>query len=68
MRGYEATAFLQSLGLVVELVRIETVDPNKIGYVIAQDPRSQTLVVQGSTVTIFVGEGTGWKRERQRWW
>jgi penicillin-binding protein 1A len=56
MRGYEATAFLQSLGLVVELVRVETGNPNKVGYVLAQDPRSQSLVVQGSTVTIFVGE------------
>ncbi len=56
MRGYEATAFLQSLGLVVELVRVETGNPNKVGYVLAQDPRSQSLVVQGGTVTIFVGE------------
>jgi beta-lactam-binding protein with PASTA domain len=56
MRGYEATAFLESLGLHVEVVRIETGNPNKVGYVLAQDPRSQSLVVQGSTVTIFVGE------------
>ena len=63
MRGYEARAFLESLGLVVEIVRIETGDPAKVGYVIAQDPRSQTVVVQGSAATIFVGElkdkGTG---------
>jgi membrane peptidoglycan carboxypeptidase len=56
MRGYEARAFLGSLGLVVELVRVETGDPAKDGYVIAQDPGSQTVVVQGSTVRIFVGE------------
>jgi hypothetical protein len=26
-----------------------------VGYVIVQDPRSQTLVTQGDAVTIFVG-------------
>jgi beta-lactam-binding protein with PASTA domain len=56
MRGYEARAFLQSLGLDVELVHVETDDPEKVGYVIAQDPRSQAVVVQGSTVRISVGE------------
>jgi beta-lactam-binding protein with PASTA domain len=55
MRGYEARALLESLGLTVEVVRIQTGNPNQVGYVIAQDPRSQSVVVQGSTVTIFVG-------------
>jgi membrane peptidoglycan carboxypeptidase len=56
MRGYLAAEFLRSLGLVVELVRVQTGDPDKVGYVIAQEPRSRTEVVQGSTVRIFVGE------------
>jgi beta-lactam-binding protein with PASTA domain len=55
MRGYEARAFLASLGLTVDTVRVETGNPNRVGYVIAQDPRSQTLVTQGDAVTIFVG-------------
>jgi penicillin-binding protein 1A len=55
MRGYEAKALLQSLGLEVTTVRIETGAPDEVGYVITQDPRSQKLVTQGSTVTIFVG-------------
>jgi penicillin-binding protein 1A len=59
MRGYEARAFLESLGLTVVIQRIPTGDDARIGYVIAQDPPSQTLVVQGSTVTIFVGEEPG---------
>ena len=59
MRGYEARAFLESLGLGVVIQRVPTGDPKRIGYVIAQDPPSQTVVVQGSTVTIFVGEDSG---------
>ena len=55
MRGYEAKAALEALGLVVELVRVEAADPDKVGYVIAQDPRSQVVVIQGTTVTIIVG-------------
>jgi membrane peptidoglycan carboxypeptidase len=55
MRGYQATVALEELGLQVELVRVETSDPKKVGYVIAQDPRSQTVVIEGTTVTIFVG-------------
>ena len=31
MRGYEATAFLESLGLVVVIQRIATGDPNRSG-------------------------------------
>jgi membrane peptidoglycan carboxypeptidase len=56
MRGFEARALLQSLGLEVDTVRVETGNPNQIGIVITQDPRSQTLLTQGSVVTIFVGE------------
>jgi penicillin-binding protein 1A len=59
MRGYEARAFLESLGLGVVIQRIPTGDAARIGFVIAQDPPSQTVVVQGSTVTIFVGEEPG---------
>jgi penicillin-binding protein 1A len=60
MRGFEARNLLESLGLVVDIQRVETGNPDKIGYVIAQDPPSQTLVTQGTTVTIFVGdEGKG---------
>ena len=70
MRGYEARAFLESLGLAVVIQRVPTGDPQQIGYVIAQEPPSQTVVVQGSTVTIFVGEELWrereWERER-RW-
>jgi len=59
MRGFGAKVSLESLGLVVTTVRVETGDPNKIGFVIAQDPKSQTLVIQGNTVTIFVGTAKG---------
>jgi membrane peptidoglycan carboxypeptidase len=59
MRGYEARAFLESLGLAVVIQRIPTGDGAQIGYVIAQEPPSQTVIVQGSTVTIFVGEEPG---------
>jgi penicillin-binding protein 1A len=60
MRGYLAAEFLRSLGLVVDLVRAQTGNQAKVGYVIAQEPRSKTEVVQGSTVKIFVGgEGNG---------
>ncbi|MGH2641890.1 MAG: transglycosylase domain-containing protein [Actinomycetota bacterium] len=60
VRGYVAAELLRSLGLVVDIVRVKTDDPQKVGYVISQDPRSKTEVVQGSTVRIFVGdEGNG---------
>jgi serine/threonine-protein kinase len=59
MRGFGAKTSLQSLGLVVTTVRVETGNPNKIGFVIAQDPKSQTLVIQGDSVTIFVGASKG---------
>jgi penicillin-binding protein 1A len=60
MRGLAAKKLLESLGLVVETVREETRNPNKVGYVIAQDPGAQTQVTVGATVTIFVGtEGGG---------
>jgi membrane peptidoglycan carboxypeptidase len=59
MRGYEAKAYLESLGLTVQVVRVETGDPKKVGYVVRQDPRSQTLVTQGGTVNIFVGAAAG---------
>jgi membrane peptidoglycan carboxypeptidase len=59
MRGFGAKVSLESLGLVVTTVRVETGDPNKIGFVIAQDPKSQILVIQGNTVTIFVGAAKG---------
>lgn len=59
MRGYDAKLRLESLGLVVELERVQTGDPRQDGYVIAQDPRSQTELVQGTTVTIFVGRHGG---------
>jgi beta-lactam-binding protein with PASTA domain len=59
MRGFEARTSLESLGLVVATVRVETGNPNKIGFVIGQDPHGQSLVIQGDTVTIFVGEAKG---------
>ena len=59
MRGFEAKTSLESLGLVVATVRVETGNPNKIGFVIGQDPHGQSLVIQGDTVTIFVGEAKG---------
>jgi eukaryotic-like serine/threonine-protein kinase len=55
MRGFDAKNALEALGLVVTTVRVEAGDPNKIGFVIAQEPRSQSFVVQGDTVTIFIG-------------
>ena len=59
MRGFGAQSLLESLGLVVTTARVETGNPNEIGFVLAQDPRSQKLVIQGDTVTIFVGEKKG---------
>jgi penicillin-binding protein 1A len=60
MRGYDAKSLLESLGLQVTRVLIETKKAAEVGYVLAQDPRSQRMVIQGSTVTIFVGaERTG---------
>ncbi|MGH2679910.1 MAG: transglycosylase domain-containing protein [Actinomycetota bacterium] len=55
MTGFAASNLLQSLGLSVSIERVEADRPSDIGHVIAQEPKSQTLVVQGSTVTILVG-------------
>ncbi|HET9250179.1 MAG TPA: PASTA domain-containing protein, partial [Actinomycetota bacterium] len=55
MRGYDARQYLRSLGLTVVTEQIQTGNPNQVGYVVAQEPKSQTTVIQGSTVTIFVG-------------
>jgi beta-lactam-binding protein with PASTA domain len=55
MRGYDAKLHLEKLGLIVDLVRVETGDPKQIGYVIAQDPPNKTELDQGATVTIYVG-------------
>jgi penicillin-binding protein 1A len=60
MRGYEAKSLLESLGLQVTRVLVEAKRSDEVGYVLAQDPRSQRMVIQGTTVTIFVGaERTG---------
>jgi membrane peptidoglycan carboxypeptidase len=59
MRGFEARAYLESLGLKVTTVRIETKKQQQIGFVVAQDPRSGKVVTQGTTVSIFVGEPKG---------
>ncbi len=55
MTGFAASNLLQSLGLSVSIERVEADRPSDIGHVIAQEPKSQTLVVQGSSVTILVG-------------
>jgi membrane peptidoglycan carboxypeptidase len=55
MRGFDARQYLRSLGLTVVTEQIQTGNPNQVGYVVAQEPASQTQVIQGSTVTIFVG-------------
>jgi membrane peptidoglycan carboxypeptidase len=59
MRGFGAQTLLESLGLKVTVVRVETGNKNKIGFVIDQDPPSQTLLIQGDPVTISVGEAKG---------
>ncbi len=59
MRGFAAEVLLEASGLTVTTVRVQTGNPNKIGFVIAQDPHSGTPVVQGNTVTIFVGQAKG---------
>ena len=59
MRGFDAKNALEALGLVVNTVRVEAGNPKKTGFVIDQDPRSQSLVVQGDTVTIFIGAAKG---------
>jgi membrane peptidoglycan carboxypeptidase len=55
MRGSEAKAALEALELVVSTVRVETRKQRDVGRVIAQNPWRGMPVVQGSTVTIFVG-------------
>jgi serine/threonine-protein kinase len=59
MRGYDAKLRLERLGLTVNLVRVETGDKKQVGYVIAQEPRSKTELVEGTTVTIYVGKAKG---------
>jgi eukaryotic-like serine/threonine-protein kinase len=59
MRGFGAQVLLESLGLKVTVVRVETGNKNKIGFVVDQDPPSQTLLIAGDTVTISVGEAKG---------
>jgi penicillin-binding protein 1A len=59
MRGFGAQVLLESLGLKVTVVRVETGNPNKLGFVIEQDPPSQTMLIQGDTVRISVGEAKG---------
>ena len=59
MRGFDAKNSLEALGLVVTTVRVEAGNPKKIGFVIDQDPRSQSFVGQGDTVTIFIGAAKG---------
>jgi membrane peptidoglycan carboxypeptidase len=50
-----ATVALQSHGLAVNTVEIETANPAKVGFVIAQDPAAGSVVVEGTPVTIYVG-------------
>ena len=69
MRGFDARAVPRSLGLTVVTERVQTGNPNQVGYVVSQEPTSQTPVIQGSTVTIVVGiepQGNG-ERGRRRW-
>jgi len=51
----DAEQALASLGLVANIVKVDTDDPKLVGVVLAQDPHSQTQVVQGSSITILVG-------------
>ncbi len=55
LRGFNGKLALQALGLAVNTVLVETENPAKVGYVVAQDPQRGTLVLEGSAVTIFVG-------------
>ncbi|HUF58013.1 MAG TPA: transglycosylase domain-containing protein [Actinomycetota bacterium] len=55
LSGFNGQLALQALGLAVNKVLVETENPAKVGYVIAQDPQRGTLLLEGSAVTIFVG-------------
>jgi membrane peptidoglycan carboxypeptidase len=55
LRSFNGKLALQALGLAVNTVLVETENPAKVGYVIAQDPQRGTLLLEGSAVTIFVG-------------
>jgi membrane peptidoglycan carboxypeptidase len=55
LRSFNGKLALQALGLAVNTVPVETENPAKVGYVIAQDPQRGTLLLEGSAVTIFVG-------------
>ena len=51
----DAEQALASVGLVANVVKVDTDDPKLVGVVLAQDPHSQTQVVQGSSITLLVG-------------
>ena len=51
----DAEDALASVGLVANIVKVDTDDPKLVGIVLAQDPHSQTQVIQGTSITILVG-------------
>ena len=55
MRGFLAHQLLSSLGLQVQTVKIQTGNPDQVGFVISQQPKAGTPLLAGTTVTITVG-------------
>jgi beta-lactam-binding protein with PASTA domain len=51
----DAQGELEALGLLVNIVKVDTDDPKLVGIVLAQDPHGQTQVNQGTSITILVG-------------
>lgn len=52
----EAVAKIQALGLVESVMMLSSADPTTYGKVQDQDPKQNTKVNKGSTVTIWVGQ------------
>ena len=51
----EATAILEAANFFVEIVEEQVEDPEKIGTVLHQSPKSGTPAKEGTTVTLYVG-------------
>jgi beta-lactam-binding protein with PASTA domain len=54
-----ATAALQSLGFIVDVVYAVTTDKHDVGRVLTESPTRGTSVPKGSTVTLTVGQSPG---------
>jgi penicillin-binding protein 1A len=71
----DARAALEEAGFLVEVVQVETDDPDKIGVVVQQTPGGGVKAEAGTTVTLKVGVepggdggGEGWAELSRRAW